>query len=121
MPIVFSTQHQSRRSHESEPVLSRHHGIKCLSTLYAERRIINGMIDTTEIGTRQLSDLIKQVQAGDEVLLTQGKQPVAKLVSAAPKAIFPAMPLRIRSFKDHQVLTPVISQAELAEDIFGRQ
>ena len=79
------------------------------------------MTVTTEIGARPLADLIKQVQDGDEVLLTQGNKPVAKLVSAAPEAIFPAMPLLIRSFTDHRVLTPVISQAELAEDIFGRQ
>ena len=79
------------------------------------------MLVTTEIGTRQLADMIKQVQAGDEVLLTQGNKPVAKLVSAAQKAIFPGMPLHIRFLKGHRVLTPVFSQEELAEEIFGRQ
>jgi antitoxin (DNA-binding transcriptional repressor) of toxin-antitoxin stability system len=82
---------------------------------------MNGMLVITEIGTSQLADLIKQVQAGDEVLLTQGNKPVTKLVSASPKAISPAMPLHIRSLKGHRVLIPVISQAELAEEIFARQ
>jgi len=31
----------------------------------------------TEIGAGELADLIKQVQAGDEVLLTQGNKLVA--------------------------------------------
>ncbi len=45
------------------------------------------MIVTVEIATSQLADLIKQVQAGDEVLLTQGNQPVAKIVSVSEKGI----------------------------------
>jgi prevent-host-death family protein len=79
------------------------------------------MLVTTEIGTKQFADLIKQVQAGDEVLLTQGNKPVAKLVPAAPRAISAAAPLQIRSLQGHRVLTPVISQGDLAEDMFGRQ
>ena len=86
---------------------------------------MNRMLVTMEIGTRQLADLIMQVQAGDEVLLTQDNKPVAKLVPAVEKEISASMPLPIRSLKvplkGHQVLTPVISQAELAEEIFGRQ
>ncbi len=76
---------------------------------------------TAEIGTKQLADLIKRVQAGDEVLLTQGNKPVAKLVSAVEKGTSPGTPLEVRSFKGHRVLTPIISQEELAEEMFGRQ
>lgn len=79
------------------------------------------MVVTTEIGTRQLADLIKQVQAGDEVLITQNNQPVARLVSATQESISTGAIFTIRSLKGHQVLTPVISQAELAEDIFGKK
>lgn len=79
------------------------------------------MVVTEEIGTKQLADLIKQVQAGNEVLLTQGNKPVAKLVSALRETAPPHAALRVRSFKGHRVLTPVISQAELADEIFSRQ
>lgn len=44
---------------------------------------------TTEIGTAPLTDLVKQVQAGNEVLLTQGNKPVARLVPAAEKETVP--------------------------------
>jgi antitoxin (DNA-binding transcriptional repressor) of toxin-antitoxin stability system len=76
---------------------------------------------TAEIKGGQLADLIKQVQAGDEVLLTQDHKPVAKIVSAFEKAIASGAPLQIRSLKGHRVLTPVISQGDLAEELFGRQ
>jgi prevent-host-death family protein len=79
------------------------------------------MIVTAEIETGQLADLIKQVQAGAEVLLTQGNKPVAKLVSAEKTAAAPHTALNVRSLKGHRVLTPVISQAELADEMFGRQ
>ena len=79
------------------------------------------MIMTTEIEAGQLADLVKQVQAGNEVLLTQGNQPVAKLVSAAEKRPSLRQKLSIRSFKGHRALTPVISQSELAEEMFSRQ
>jgi antitoxin (DNA-binding transcriptional repressor) of toxin-antitoxin stability system len=75
---------------------------------------------TAEVGTGQLADLIKQVQAGDEVLLTQGNKPVAKIVSASEKGISSGPALNIRSIKGHRVLTPIISQGELAEEMFGR-
>ena len=78
------------------------------------------MIVTAEVGTRQLADLIKQVQAGDEVLLTQGSKPVAKLVSAAENGITSATAMNVRSMRGHRVLTPNISQGELAEEMFGR-
>ncbi len=78
------------------------------------------MVITTEIGAGELAELVKQVQAGNEVLLTRSNQPVAKLVSASEKTFFPGLPLQIRSLRGHRVLTPIISQGELAEEMFGR-
>jgi antitoxin (DNA-binding transcriptional repressor) of toxin-antitoxin stability system len=72
-----------------------------------------------EIVAEQLAELVKQVEAGNEVLLTQGNKPVARLVAAVAEIAVPTSPLHIRSFKGHRVLTPVISQAELAEEMFG--
>ncbi len=44
---------------------------------------------TAEIGSTALPDLIKEVQAGNEVLLTQGNKPVAKLVPALERVAAP--------------------------------
>ncbi len=79
------------------------------------------MLVTTEIGTTQLADLIKQVQAGDEVLLTQNSEPVAKIVSASQRPNYSGTLLNIRTLRGHKVLTPVISQADLADELFSRQ
>jgi len=76
---------------------------------------------TAEIAAGQLAELVKQVQAGNEVLLTQGNKPVAKLVPAADKEIAPHAALQIRSLTGHRVLTPVISQQELAEEMFAKR
>jgi prevent-host-death family protein len=70
--------------------------------------------------TAHLADFVKQVQAGHEVLFTQDNKPVAKLVSASEKESAPVTPLQIRSLKGHRVLTPSISQSELAEEMFDR-
>ena len=85
------------------------------------RAYYEGMIVTSEIGTRQLADLVKQVQAGDEVLLTQGNKPVARIVSVSENGMPSGTALKIGSIKGHRVLTPIISQGELAEEMFGRQ
>ena len=74
-----------------------------------------------EIGTGELAELIKKVQAGNEVLLTQDNKPVAKIVSAVENGITSGSALNIRSLKGHRVLTPIISQGELAEEMFGQQ
>jgi antitoxin (DNA-binding transcriptional repressor) of toxin-antitoxin stability system len=83
--------------------------------------MISGVIVTTEIGAGQLAELVKQVQAGNEVFLTQGNKPMAKLVSACEETISLGVPLQMRSLKGHRVLTPIIPQGELAEEMFGRQ
>lgn len=74
-----------------------------------------------EIAAGQLADLVKQVQAGNEVLLTQGDRLVARLVSAVENGAAPQTTLQIRSLKGHRVLTPMISQRDLAEDMFSRR
>ena len=79
------------------------------------------MIVTTEIQAGQLADLVKQVEAGNEVLLTQSNKPVAKIISALEKKPAARVALQIRSLKGHRVLTPIISQADLAEIMFDRQ
>jgi antitoxin (DNA-binding transcriptional repressor) of toxin-antitoxin stability system len=74
-----------------------------------------------EVGAGQLAELVKQVQAGNEVLLTQGNKPVAKLVPAIQKDTAPHAALQVRSLKGHRVLTPTISQEDLAEEMFTQQ
>ena len=81
------------------------------------------MTTTAEVNdfAGRLAELVERVQAGDEVLLTQGSKPVARLVPAAKEQVTSRAALQVRSFKGHRVLTPVISQAEIAEELFGRQ
>jgi prevent-host-death family protein len=68
----------------------------------------------------QLADLIKQVQAGNEILLTQGNTPVAKLISASATQSVVA-PLKVTSLQGHRVLTSTISQSDLADELFNGQ
>jgi antitoxin (DNA-binding transcriptional repressor) of toxin-antitoxin stability system len=77
------------------------------------------VIVTAEVGASQLADLVKQVQAGDEILLTQGDKPVARIVSAASNGTSSVVALNIRSIKGHRVLAPVISGGELGEEMLG--
>ena len=78
------------------------------------------MTTTAEVNefTGKLAELVKHVQAGNEVLLTQGRKPVAKIVSASEKEIASGTTLKINSLKGHRVLTPVISQSEPAKEMF---
>jgi len=80
------------------------------------------MTTTAEVNefTGGLAELVKQVQSGNEVLLTLGRKPVAKIISTSEKEIVLNAPLQIRSLKGHRVLTPVISQSDLADEMFGR-
>jgi prevent-host-death family protein len=76
------------------------------------------MTVTTEIGAKQLGELIKEVEAGNEVLLTKNAWPVARLVPAQ-MAKREGTTLRVRSLKGHRVLAASISQSELADEMFG--
>lgn len=72
-----------------------------------------------EIGSEQLRDLVKQVQAGNEVVLTLENHPVARLVPPLVESgTSPIAPFKIRSFKGHRVLTPLIRQESLADELF---
>jgi antitoxin (DNA-binding transcriptional repressor) of toxin-antitoxin stability system len=73
----------------------------------------------TEIAEARLTDLVKQVRAGNEVLLTEGDIPVARLVPARDMVTGQSGALRIHSYKGHRVLTPDVHQAELAEEMFA--
>jgi len=77
------------------------------------------MTKTAEVNefTGSLAELVKQVQAGNEIVLTQGHKPVAKIVSTAAQESKPGAKLKIRSFKGHRVLTPEISSAEVMEEM----
>ena len=81
------------------------------------------MTTTAEVNdfAGRLAELVERVQAGDEVLLTQGSKPVARLVPAVKEDAPSRMVLQVRSLKGHRVLTPVISQTDVAEEMFGRQ
>jgi prevent-host-death family protein len=81
------------------------------------------MTTTTEVNefTGKLAELVKQVQAGNEVLLTQERKPVAKIISTSEKEVVSSAKLQIHSLTGHRVFTPVISQSELAEEMLSRQ
>ena len=67
----------------------------------------------------QLAELLKLTQAGQEVLLTLGNKPIARLTPAVTAKVTDTT-IHIRSFTGHRVLTPVIAQAELADEMFAR-
>jgi prevent-host-death family protein len=81
------------------------------------------MTKTAEVNefSGRLAELVKQVQAGDEVVLAQGSKPVAKIVAATEEGKTSLATIEIHSLKGHHVLTPVISQSELADEMFARQ
>jgi antitoxin (DNA-binding transcriptional repressor) of toxin-antitoxin stability system len=80
------------------------------------------MVVITEITAAQLAELVKQIQAGNEVLLTQDNRPIARLVAADDLAdSAPRAALQVHSFKGHRALTPVISQQELADEMFSER
>ena len=78
------------------------------------------MTVTAEVGAGPLAELVKQVQAGHDVLLMQGNQAVARLIPASQESPSGPTPLRVRSLSGHRVLTPTISQSELAAELFAQ-
>ena len=81
------------------------------------------MMETAEVNefTGRLAGLVKQVQAGNEVLLTPERKPVAKIVSASEKEIAAGATLQIRLLEGQRVLTHMVSQSELADEMFQFQ
>ena len=94
-----------------------------VARLILKKRYLFLMIKTAEVNefTGRLAELIKQVQAGNEVLLTEGNKPVAKIISATAKEITPGVPLKINSLKGHRALTPsAFRSVEESEAAFRR-
>lgn len=81
------------------------------------------MTTTAEVNefNGRLAELVKRVQSGNEVLLTQDDKTVAKLVPVSGDKIASGTTFQVHSLKGHRVLTPVISQSELADEMFSRQ
>jgi prevent-host-death family protein len=77
------------------------------------------MTTIMEVATARLADMVRQVQAGNDVLLTEGNKPVARLVPAHNTNAGDGTALRIRTLKGHQVLAAPVSQEQLAEEMFG--
>jgi prevent-host-death family protein len=77
------------------------------------------MVVTTEIGAKELRELIDEVQAGNEVLITKDHKPVARLLPAQGTQPKSRATLRVKSLTGHRVLATSISQAELADEMFG--
>lgn len=68
-----------------------------------------------------LSGVIRQVLAGNEVVLTNFSEPVARIVPILKQGgKKPLPPWKIRSLSRPRVLTPIITGAEIAEDMFNR-
>jgi prevent-host-death family protein len=84
-----------------------------------EKLYYTAMTTIMEVAAAKLADLVKQVQAGNDVLLTEGDIPVARLVPARETDAVHGTALRIRTLKGHQVLASAVSQGELAEELFG--
>jgi prevent-host-death family protein len=78
------------------------------------------MTVTEEVKAGQLAELLKQVQAGNEVLLTQDQKPVAKLVPAAPEKS-KTREWKLHSIKGHRVLKPNFTHGEIADEMFGQR
>ena len=76
--------------------------------------------DITEVAGR-LAEFVRQVESGNDVLLTRDSKPVARLVPATAPPAVSGPPRAIRSLKGHRVLTPDISQADLADELFARE
>jgi prevent-host-death family protein len=74
-----------------------------------------------EVQPGQLANLLKQVRAGNEVVLTQDNKPVAKLISAAAGKRVGKKPWKLHSLKGHKVLIPNFTHAEIADEMFGQK
>ena len=71
---------------------------------------------------RRAAEWVKQVQSGDELLLTQDHQPVARLVPPAPAAPPPSRSLRLpEPLPGRWVGGGVLDTGELAGEMFARE
>jgi len=81
------------------------------------------MTTTSEITNAQglFAEILAQVRAGDEVVLTDRLQPFARLVPMPQRTSGPPTHLRIRTFKGYRVLGLAVSHSKLAEELFDRE
>ncbi len=79
------------------------------------------MTVTAEIQPGQLADLLKQVQAGNEVVFTQGQKPVAKIIATTRVGNEETRWLEVKSLKGHKVLISDFTHAEIADEMFGQK
>ena len=79
------------------------------------------MTMTAELSASRLADLVREVQAGNEVVVMDNNRAVAKLVPANNGSRPESKLFRMRSFADRKILTPTISHGDLAEEMFGRK
>ena len=79
------------------------------------------MTVTEEVKAGQLAELLKHIQAGNEVVLTQDQKPVAKLVAAGQEKGPARAPWKLHSIKGLRVLRPDFTHAEIADEMFGQQ
>ncbi len=82
------------------------------------------MTTTAEVGefSGRLADLLKQVAAGNEVLLTQGNKPVARLVPPISQAESRQGSVRkLAPLSGKWIGEAVIRSGDLAEEMFERK
>jgi prevent-host-death family protein len=81
------------------------------------------MTVTAEVESAQLAELLKEVQAGNQVVLTEKNEPVA-IITPAPRQE-PDRPRPsikdIPVFHGHKVLTPHFTNGEIADEMFGER
>ena len=77
------------------------------------------MILTHEVKAAELAELLKQIQAGNEIVVTQDQKPVAKLISTALEKDKTKPVWKLHGIKGHRVLKPDFTHAEIADEMFG--
>jgi antitoxin (DNA-binding transcriptional repressor) of toxin-antitoxin stability system len=81
------------------------------------------MTVTAEVASAQLPELLKEIRAGNEVVLTEKNEPVA-ILSRAPRQERSGHRPSVKDihvFHDVKVLTPTFTNAEIAEEMFGQK
>jgi len=73
---------------------------------------------TNGMPSKRLTELVK-LEAANGVLIKHGGQAAPRLILVREGNLGGGNSLRVRTFKGHRVLIPVISQDELAEEMFG--
>jgi prevent-host-death family protein len=80
------------------------------------------MTVTADVASAQLPDLLKEIQAGNEVVLTEKNEPVARILPVPARAQKSGTPreLILETFPDVKVLKPHFTHFEIAEEMARR-